>query len=105
MVATYWKLVLMSIGCPKNAGTASSINEWDFMKLRVMSGRVRESLTHWPGLGSGTWGFKWRVLETSCNKIENFIFHKLILSQIYNQVDIYMISFNNLIIQQIFSSG
>jgi hypothetical protein len=24
------------------------------MKLSVTSGRVRESLTHWPGLGSGT---------------------------------------------------
>lgn len=44
----------MTIGCPKNEGTLSSISECVLMKLRVRSGRVRLSLWHWPGLGSGT---------------------------------------------------
>ena len=35
-------------------GTDSSMSECDLIKLRVTSGRVCESLTHWPGLGSGT---------------------------------------------------
>lgn len=45
----------MTMGCLKNEGTDSSIRECVFIKLRVKSGNVRESLTHWPGLGSGTW--------------------------------------------------
>jgi hypothetical protein len=52
---TYWKLVRMTTGWWKNEGTDSSINECVLMKLRVRSGRVRESLTHCPGLGSGTY--------------------------------------------------
>lgn len=51
---TYWKLVRTKIGCRKNDGTDSSINAWVFMKFRVKSGSVRESLTHCPGRGSGT---------------------------------------------------
>lgn len=42
------------MGWPKKLGTSSSIRECVWMKLRVRSGRDRESLTHWPGLGSGT---------------------------------------------------
>lgn len=52
---TYWKLVRMTMGWWKNEGTDSSINECVLMKLSVRSGRVRESLTHCPGLGSGTY--------------------------------------------------
>jgi len=52
---TYWKLVRMTMGWWKNEGTDSSINECVLIKLRVRSGRVRESLTHCPGLGSGTY--------------------------------------------------
>lgn len=51
---TYWKLVRMTMGWPKKLGTSSSIRECVWIKLRVRSGRDRESLTHWPGLGSGT---------------------------------------------------
>lgn len=42
------------MGWPKKLGTSSSIRECVWIKLRVRSGRDRESLTHWPGLGSGT---------------------------------------------------
>lgn len=44
----------MTIGWPKKLGTSSSMSECVLMKLRVRSGSDRESLTHWPGLGSGT---------------------------------------------------
>lgn len=51
---TYWRLIRITRGNPKKEGTASSISAWDFTKLTVMSGRVLESFTHCPGLGSGT---------------------------------------------------
>lgn len=51
---TYWKLVLITMGCPKKLGTLSSINECALIKFKVKSGNVRLSLWHWPGLGSGT---------------------------------------------------
>ena len=44
----------MTMGWPKKLRTDSSISEWLLMKLSVRSGKVRESLAHWPGLGSGT---------------------------------------------------
>lgn len=51
---TYWNPVRMMSGSFNMEGTDSSISECDLMKLRVTSGSVCESLTHWPGLGSGT---------------------------------------------------
>lgn len=51
----YIVLVRIKIGCPKNAGTFSSMSECVLMKFNVASGNVRESLWHDPGLGSGTY--------------------------------------------------
>lgn len=52
---THWKLVLIKMGWPKKAGTASSMSGWVLMKFSVTSGKVLESIAHWPGRGSGTW--------------------------------------------------
>lgn len=41
---TYIVLVRTRIGCPKNAGTFSSISECVLMKFNVASGSVFESL-------------------------------------------------------------
>lgn len=54
IASTYWKLVRITIGWPKKLGTDSSISECVLIKFNVKSGRVLESLTHWPGRGSGT---------------------------------------------------
>ena len=51
---TYLKLVRMTTGCLKKEATEPSISEWVLMKFRVRSGRLRESLAHCPGRGSGT---------------------------------------------------
>lgn len=54
---TYWKLVLITMGWPKKLETDSSMSGCILIKLSVRSGNVLESLTHWPGLGSGTLAF------------------------------------------------